>query len=465
MQVVIANVADFRMFFTQISKLGGFAMIVDFTVKNFKSIKEEQTLSMFVSGSKKEHENNIFSSSTEKQINLLKSAVIYGPNASGKTNVIKAIDYFRNLILDSTDLKVDQKIPEYFPFKLDKDNKSKPIAFELEFMLKTSMRYRYSVMFDEQEILKEELVFFPKKQESRLFLREKGKPILFGPALKGRKKSIEAELLPNQLFLSRAANSNQEKMKEIYLYFRYHLRFQISAPGSANIFPNIVLELKKNNNTFKKKLIDFLVAADTGIQSIDIEKRELKDLVFESGSQDMPEEIKKIREQMLEVLKYRPVTIHKSYRGEKEAGTIRFDIDEESNGTRRMLGLAWNIIRALEEGYTFIIDELDSSLHPHLSRYIIELFHDPETNPNNAQLIFTTHDTSLLDSDLFRRDQVWFTSKDKYGATQLFSLDEFDKNQVRSEGPFEKWYLGGRFGATPFIDRNRFIIEKKEVSS
>ena len=176
-------------------------MIVDFSVKNFKSIKEEQTFSMLASNSKSELPDNVFPTEKEPNISLLKTGVIMGANASGKSNLLAAIETFRDFVVNSTDLKVEENIPYYEPYRLDETWLKKPTAFEMEFIGGDHIRYKYSVLFDRDEVLEEELVFYPQKQEALLYRREQGKIIKFGSQFKGRKRSIENELLPNILFL------------------------------------------------------------------------------------------------------------------------------------------------------------------------------------------------------------------------------------------------------------------------
>lgn len=435
------------------------AVIVDFTVKNFRSVKETQTLSMLAAKQKEEHGNNVTVPTKEENISILKSSVLFGANASGKTNIIRALEAFRDFVVDSTRLRIGEHIPFYEPFELDKNYQDAPVSFELEFYGKENVRYKYAVAFTLEAVLSEELVFFPKKQPSRLFFREKGKAIKFGPYLKGRKKNIEIELLPNNLFLSKAANSNHEQLKDIYLFFLENLRF--SFPGSIHEFYSLAhLESRRENTQqFRNKLANFLKAADTGIQSIGTKKGRLRlseeVLRFTNPATD------KRKKKLVEELPQNETlyqTYHKVFDGEKEVDSVPFDLEQESNGTVKMFHLAGHLIKVLEGGFTFMVDELDSSIHPLMSEFIIELFHNPEKNPNNAQLIFTTNDTALLNPGIFRRDQVWFTSKDRFGATTLFSLDEFDKNEVRKNVPFDKWYLNGRFGALPLIDKSLFNI-------
>jgi AAA15 family ATPase/GTPase len=433
-------------------------MLIDFTVENFKSIKEEQTVSMLASISKNEHPDNIFQPGKEENITLLKTAVVYGANASGKSNLISAIQTLAIFVVKSTDLKLGEYIPVYIPYKLDKNYREKPSKFEIEFIGNDKIRYRYTVKFNQEEVLFEELVFYPNKQEARFFLREKGKSIKFGHHVKGRKKNIESELIPNNLFLSKAANSNHEQLKEVYLYFLRNLTFHPVTDLRKKIVYSKSLEIQKEGSDhLKDKLSNFLAAADTGIHSIGLGQQKMNGNFKKIFPGSMPEGI---RNEILPGISPRPGTCHRLYEGEKEIGTIPFDLDEESNGTLKMYALAGEIISGLERGETIMVDELDSSLHPHLSEYILELFNYPGTNPNNAQIIAATHDATLLNPKNLRRDQIWFTRKNTFGATEVFSLDEFDKNEVRKNTPFDKWYLEGRFGAIPLINKKLFRIDE-----
>lgn len=437
-------------------------MIVDFTVRNYRSIKNACTLSMMAANLKDEQKNSVIVPGEKENISLLKSCAVYGANASGKTNIIRALETLRDFVVDSNRLRIGDVIPFYEPFELDRNYQNAPVSFELEFYGKNKVRYRYSVSFTLEEVLFEELVFFPKKQQSRLFLRKKGESIKFGPYLKGRKKNIEIELLPNNLFLSKAANSNHEQLKDIYIFFLENLKF--SFPGSIyELFSLAHFESRKENtHRFRNSLTNFLKAADTGVHSVGTKKGRLKfSEEMLNFIRHLPDYKKKKFFEELPTNEIMYQAYHKVFDGEKEVSSIPFDLDEESNGTIKMFHLAGYIIKVLEGGLTLIVDELDSSIHSLMSEFIIELFHNPVKNPHNAQFIFTTNDTALLNPKIFRRDQIWFTAKDKFGATELFSLDEFDKNEVRKNVPFDKWYLNGRFGALPLIDKGLFYIEKE----
>jgi hypothetical protein len=439
-------------------------MIIDFTVENFKSIKEAQTLSMLASNLKDDHPDHVFSAPEEKNIQLLKSALIYGANASGKSNLILAIRALEFFVLNSTDLKIEDEIPVYEPYKLDTNYQNWPTKFEIEFIGNDQIRYKYTVAFDLKEVIFEELLFYPNRQEALLYRREKGKEIKFGSQLRGRKKNIADELLDNNLFLSKAANSNQDQLKDLYLYFKKNLKFSKADESYISLLPfpfsRTTLMLKEGKDPeLKSKIENFLMTADTGIQSIKIEIDENIDEKQFEFSKDFPERIKK---EFIAAYSHKPITLHKTYEGEEERGITPFDLKDESSGTIKMYDLSGKIIEILENGYTFVIDELDNSLHPLLAEYILKLFHDPRTNPHHAQIIAATHDVTLLNPRLLRRDQIWFTEKNKLGATQLFSLDEFDKNEVRKNTPYDRWYLDGRFGALPLIASDLFRIKSNK---
>ncbi len=426
-------------------------MLIDFTVCNFRSIKEPLTLSLLATKIR-EHSGNVARSKREKSIKLLKVAGVYGANASGKSNLIKALDAFRNFIVGSTDLKLGEVIPYYDPFKLERDWPRKPSMFEMEFSGENDIRYRYGVTFNNEEIIKENLVFFPKGQEANLFLREKGKNIKFGDYFKGPAKTIENQLLRNNLFLSKAANSNHKFLERIYLFFRDALRLSTPAPRGP-IFPNFTTrECVKDGSYINKTIIgDFLKIADTGIEHMDIDKKAISE-----NEIPLPDAIPmKLKKRIIEEVMLRPRMFHGVFDNGVEIDEIGFDIEEESNGTIKLYELAGKILHVLKIGAVFIADELNNSLHPHMMRFIVDLFHDPATNPNNAQLIFATHDATLLNPEIFRRDQIWLTEKDRRGATSLFSLSEFDYKKVRSHTPYDKWYLSGRFGALPLIGEFR----------
>ncbi len=434
-------------------------MLIDFTVGNFRSIKEEQTLSLLAT-KLKEHSQNIILSDPEGKVNILSSCILYGANASGKSNIIKALDEFKAIILSSTDLKFEQNIPSHQPFKLDVSYKNKPTMFEMEFIpFQDNIRYRYVVEINQSHIKREELFFYPKKVEAVLFSRIHGQPIRFGNYLTGKKKNIEDELLDNNLFLSKAANSNNKQLQDIYRYFSKDFEIRIANSFNDIHWHSITPKLlhSDEHSFLHSKVVKLLTSLDTGITTLEVHKREMDETFQDIFSEDTPSVIKNVME---DSLTYRTQVGHRLYEDGKVIGNEFFDLREESDGTIKLYSIAAELFMVLLEGKIFIIDELDSSLHPHITAFILKLFNDPKINKNNAQLIIATHDASLLNPDQIRRDQVWFTNKSPNGATKLYSLVEFDKSEVRSTTPFNNWYLDGRFDAVPIINKSIYEIFK-----
>ena len=420
-------------------------MLVDFTIKNYRSFKNESLFSMVAEKKKEDIPQNLFNISEDSDISLLKTAVVYGANASGKSNLLLAFDTLKNFILNSTDLKLDQEIPYYKPFLLDVETRNQPMLFEIEFVTAEPMRYRYSVEFDKTQIISEKLIFFPEKNGRNLFERDgvTGK-YSWGRDLKGKKESLTGEVLKNVLFLSKAANNNEsdERIRAIYRYFRTNFMFHTAADSSRTEV--YLTSLKMNDLSqkgFNESLIEFLKSADLGISSVRVRK-----------------------EKTINDLSTKVDIGHRVFSRTNETGEDHFfQLQDESAGTIKMFDLAGKIIDTLQKGDVIVIDELDSSFHPLMSEYILSIFNDPVKNPKNAQLIVATHDAYLLDSEKLRRDQIWFVEKDKYGASNLYSLDEFEKSEVRKNVPFDRWYLSGRFGALPLIDKKLFsVVEEKE---
>ena len=419
-------------------------MLIDFTVSNFRSIKEPQTLSMLATSAKENPENIFTPNEKEPEIKLLKTAAIYGANASGKSNIIKALDTMWYFVRNSTNFKRGEKIDYYYPFKLDVSYTTKPTSFEMEFVGADEVRYRYGFSYNREEILKEFLFFYPKKQEAKLFIREKGKAIEFGESLKGAKKSIESLLLPNNLFLSKAANNNHQQLGEIYEYIIYG--FYIIGSSYSYKLNNIVSKMldEYKNDNLKENINKLIGVADIGIEEIITKEKKDDNENINDGNKV-----------------YDIQSVHRLFDDKNELGTIEFNIEEESEGTQRLYGLGGAILDLMSLTRTIIIDEFNNSFHPLMSEFLIKLFYNQEINPDNSQLIFATHDTSILKPELFRRDQIWFTEKDKYGATSLYSLSEFDYDKVRATIPFDKWYLSGRFGALPLIKEFQFTEDAK----
>lgn len=418
-------------------------MILEFTVKNFRSI-EDETFDLTGSNKIKEFNDNV--RNLDKSTDVLKSLIIYGRNASGKSNLLNAINLLRVLVCSSSDFKHSQEVLGYEPFTFDLSLVNKPTEFEIVFITKDNLKFKYNIVFNLQKIISEALYYFPKNKPAKLFLREENKPISYGEHYSGSKKAIENDLLPNQLFLSKSAKNNINLLREAYVFFLLEIEIYIFEDNNIdnfllNTFSKFIFENKDKD--FKVNINRLLQASDVNIIDFKIEKYDYNKI---KNSEVIPKEIiNKIEENPYSIRTY-----HKSFENENEVQSKTIPLSSESLGTQKLFVIGGLIIRALKNGSIVIIDELDKGLHPLLTKLLIKLFHSKKTNPNNAQLIFASHDSSLLDNELFRRDQIYFTEKDYFGKTSVYRLS--DIKGVRKDVPYDKWYLSGRFSAIPIIE-------------
>lgn len=428
-------------------------MIIDFTIKNYLSIKDEISLS-FLSNKKNSNNDLKLIPIENGRFNLYSFSAIYGPNASGKTNIIKALSDLIKYIIQSHKLDLDQPIAAYKPFKLDKINQSLPVGFEIEFMAK-NIRYIYKIEFLKYEILKEELYFYPENRKATLFTRSKNLNIKYGSYFTGEKKNLETFLLPNRLLLSVAANSTNEVLKPVFRFFKDVIHIHVNMDSSRTLFHSTTVELRQKNDNFKKLLEKILIAADLNVK--DIKLIENKEIINQLNiPDDIPPDIRK---KIIEDISFQPHLGHSVYNnGLLTDEVVYFNLDkEESTGTIKMYDIAGEILNALQNGTVLIIDEFNSGLHPLLNKFLVELFIDPNINKRNAQLLISTHDTCVLDLEILKREQIWFTNKNEYGSTELYSLDEFDKNLIRDNSKYSKFYLDGRFKAVPAPNTKELI--------
>jgi len=412
-------------------------MIIDFTVKNFRSLKDEQLFSMNASNPKGNLSENFVRTDNDK-VNILKSAGIYGANASGKSNLLLAFGALTWIVKRSGDLKEGSDIRCYEPFKLSSETISAPCSLEIEFIGFDQLRYIYEVTFNKKEILTESLDYYPSRQKANIFKRVEGdtwETISFGSHYKGGTKRIP--FFKNNSYLSKAGNNAaaSETIRGVYQFFRTIF--------TKDLDPSSLFADFYEGEQILKVVAGILSNIDTGIVGITRTEKEI-DTYLEKISASLPTEIKE------EILKRNKFDFIFSHETEKKEDAL-FKLDQESDGTQKLFQFLPILVTAFGIGAVLIIDELDSSFHPHLGELIVKLFNDPTINKNNAQLIFTTHDIKLMSPTLMRRDQVWFTEK-TLGTTTLYSLDEFDKTTVKSNSPYNHWYDEGRFGALPKIN-------------
>lgn len=416
-------------------------MIIDLTLQNFRSFRDEAMFSMYVEHPKKHLVDNV-SYPLDERLGVLKTAAIYGANASGKSNLLTALSALRWIVRESGSLKEGRKIPCYEPYLLDDSSPEAAIKFEIEFTIPNQHRYIYAVSYNKHEIITESLDFYPTRQKANIFLRNEGdtwETINFGNHYKGGAKRIA--FFKNNSYLSAAGNnpSTPEMIRIVYDYFQKIMTFSRSekVPLSSIYESEMLLTLTAG----------FMNNADTGVTSII--KKEKTDNALKYFSESVPESI---RERYARENKYDFLFTHKNESG----NLVTFPLKEESDGTQQIFKMLPFVFSVLRLGGILVIDEIENSFHPHIANLIIELFNNPETNPNHAQLIFTTHNLQLMTPKLMRRDQIWFTKK-TLGASELFSLDEFDKETVTPSTPYNSWYNEGRFGAIPELNRTKIF--------
>jgi len=415
-------------------------MILSLKIENFRSIQEPLILDLTTENRLKE-DDLPYNSFFEKDNEILKSILIYGRNASGKSNVLLALKALTYLVEKSDSFKHEGKISPYEPFLFDTNSKEKPVKFEIDFItVENKTKFKYIISFNRSEIVFEGLYIFPLGTQAKLFERNKDK-ISYGDYYKGTKKKIEDDLLPNQLFLSKSSTSNIKYLDECYLYFtKYVYVSTIHDTAYDKAIIRSFSELLLNDNKLKCNLLELLRAADTSISDFSIIEN---DTEFKFPEK-FPEEIK---EQILESNKYEVKAKHSIYQNGEKIGETNLDLENESYGTKKLFTIGGLILDALDDGSVIIIDELDKGLHPILTKLLINLFNSKKNNPNNAQLIFATHDSSLLDLEMLRRDQICFVDKTYEEKSILYKLS--DIKGIRKDTPIDKWYLSGRFRAVP----------------
>jgi len=419
-------------------------MIVEFTISNFRSIKDEQTFSLYAENPGDHLLDNI-SYPGDKRVGVLKSAGIYGANASGKSNVLLAFEALKYLIEESGSWKDGDPIKCYEPFQLSEKTKNQPVRFEVEFLTPDGARYIYKIGFTRQRIVEENLSFYSSAKAAVLFDRtetDTWETITFKSLYTGGKKRLP--FFDNNAYLSKVGDSADapEIVRNVYNYFRTEvLRLGLNE--------NVSLYDWADDKAVFDKVSALLTHIDAGISGV-VVKDNAADVSAVKFPEGMPQ---KVKESILKRMKRSYLFVHQT---DDLNSTEQFDLEEESDGTKRFFRLAPLIIDALSTGGVLIIDELDHSMHPFMAEMIIRLFNDPEVNQGNAQLIFSTHNISLMSPERFRRDQIWLTEKAN-GATTLFSLEDFDKKKVKPQSPFNRWYAEGRFGAVPKIDYRSIV--------
>lgn len=427
-------------------------MILQFKIKNFRSYKDEVIFSMEPNSSEIKSSNFFeIKNAADQEFKVLKLAMIYGANASGKTAIIRALYEVVNLIINKP--KVNQFLRVNDSFKLDEDCVEEPSEFTIIFLGPDMVKYEYCFMVSESIILKEELHYFPKGKITNVFSRNTYSPSntvqtgTLGSTFGKKKISV----FENQLILSKFGDDEPHEL--LSKVFEYFVGINIINATNERHLDSINRSTSKTlleNENLLRKVKKLIKWADTQIEDIQIIKQ-----IFDSESNSISDDSitssagRNSYDIFGELRRYKDQIV---------TGNYAMSFKNWSHGTQSLYKLGGEIIVKLEEGGVLVVDELDTSLHPFLTKMIVMMFQSSIINPHNTQLIFTTHDVTLLDRDLVRRDQVWLAEKNQLGVSDLYSLQDFD--DVREDTPFEKWYLAGKFGGIPKIDSVDSMFEK-----
>jgi len=375
---------------------------------------------------------------------LVKTAAIYGANAAGKSNILKAMETMQEIVLESSSkYQRGDELPVK-PFLFDNEvNES--TEFEINFIY-NEVRYQYGFATTKERITEEWLIAYPKGRPQNWFARaynERTKDYKwqFGDKLTGKKQLWQESTRSNALFLSTAVQLNSEQLKPVFDWFAYKLKIT----GVVGWNPSFTMRLCSNTE-YKKNILKFLKMADIDIENIEIEKEDFNPTKL---PKDISEELKEDITKDMKGAKF----FHLDNYGKK----VALDFDDESNGTRKLFSFIGPWIDSLENGDVLLIDELHDNFHPLMVKFLIEMFHNKNINTSRAQLIFTTHETSVLNQDTLRRDQIWFCEKQNK-ATTLYPLTDFSPRKGVED--LEKGYLSGRYGALPFFQDMNITIGK-----
>jgi len=399
-------------------------MLIRFSFKNFKSFKNENCLDMEAT-SLKEHEYNIAKTENGE---YLKVSAIYGANASGKTNVLQAFGYMKNMVLINNDSMEYSQIKEenIYSFMMNKD----PISLEVEILSKDGKIYKYGFESLNDKI-KSEWMYEKKINKFYTIFERKENSVL----VKSNNKNNKYDNLDDKtLFLSIYSKIDKKNsdFNNVYQWFINTDYLDLENIKIENFIDNTISTKILSDSNYKSELQSFISALDLGIEKI-------RTIPASTNDSSKSKGIVKVE------------LLHRVANNKIKS----LPLELESNGTRKMIYLFDYLIYALKNGMTLFIDDLDTKLHPLLTRYIINLFHNKEINISNAQLIYTTHDITNLNKETFRRDEIWFTEKDDDGVSEIYSLSDYkiDNVKIRNDATFNKDYLTGRYGAIPELKR------------
>jgi uncharacterized protein len=429
-------------------------MLIDFKVTNFRSIREEQTLSLVASNYEKDLPDCVIERDLPglSGVKFLRGAAIYGANASGKSNVLQAIRFLANFVRKSATKIQPGESTQTEPFKLDQTSITQPSKFEITFVAE-DIRYLFGLSLTTQRVIEEYLVAYPKGLPQRWYHRtydEQQQTYNWARPATGfkRDKSLEEKTRENSAFLSVAPQFNHPQLTPVFNWFKTNFHFiQLSADGVFG--PDLtVKQLAKPDH--QDRILTLLKNADIGVSEAKVVRKPISiEIIAKFFSKTVIQELKLEEALAKEPLASKEKIEIQLFHKVDGMDPVSLDFEsEESAGTRRFFSLIGPWLDILESGKTVFIDEIETSLHPLLIRELLKLLFSAENNPKGAQVVFTTHNPILLDTTLMRRDQIWFTEKSSTGATHLYPLTDY---QPRKDEALAKGYLSGRYGGIPFI--------------
>lgn len=440
-------------------------MLLEFKVSNYRSIGEEQTISLIPAPKQKDHLENILSKGRYQALNAIS---LYGPNGGGKSNILRAMSLLDRLVHISARASSTASLP-YDPFLLREGWENKPTTFEISFVIE-EYRYRYGLEFTAIEIKKEWLFRKSVGREVNLFERE-GEIIDVGPGFNGSKKIIDAAIeatRTNALFLSTCDILNVDEAKSIMQWFKYFK--MVDGLNTEDDVQTVSLAV---NSSYKDKIRKYLTSIGLGLYDIEVSTKDFEESQLpESLDENMRIQLSR---QLMGTKSYSVNAMHQTYKsdGSLSDKLVNWDFNEkESAGTQKAFKLSGPVLWALANGGVLIIDEIEAALHPIMTLTTIELFLNKVSNPNNAQLIFATHDTNLLSYSNLRRDQICFAEKNRWESTEIYSLSDFvyfgEKNgefkseKERPDTDKEKRYFEGRYGAIPALGNFKSFMQNTQ---
>jgi AAA15 family ATPase/GTPase len=417
-------------------------MLIEFKVANFRSFRKCQTFSMVAETFSEHAETNTFDPGLTSGFGrLLRSAVVYGPNAGGKTNFLRALQAMQRFVIESAG-SPRGTAPPHTPFRFSASSRQEPSEFQVTFV-QNRIRYEYGFAIDSRRVRKEWLVEYVNPRGRTIFERtfdskHEEYDWKFSPFLRGQRALWSESTRDESLFLSTAVQLNSKQLLPAFEWFQKRL---VVIAGATSLNSSLTLQILRESEG-KQRILPFLREADLGITDLTISREIIT-----------PESVILQNAPIIDHVPGEPrpslVKVTFAHQTEEADASVGLDFSDESSGTQLLFRRAGAWLNVFANGEVLLIDEIDASLHPVLTRFLVKKFHNTSTNPHNAQLLFSTHNTSLLDQELFRRDQIWFVEKGDDGASKLYPLTDF---KPRNNEALERGYLHGRYGALPILD-------------